>query len=280
MYKQLFLILLILMAMTTGITFASKSTSTTDIDGAYGSSILMSSKSSSEITSNGLGASSGSYNIQTNARRVMALNGLAILSAKDVSNQQFYNMLDTSTNVESSAASLVDVKTSMENYKDINSLYANLDDAGTPSYQFAESEFIQNGVNGAKHESVSVVDDANITSSMRAEGNAGSATAIKRGTVLAGLDAGEDTMHYGYSEYVSASVYGSNGTKYNLPVDFTWEDYSVPMEIINNTSEENATMNETVDISNVTFGKEEVGMEESNVTNESDESDENITQSE
>jgi len=276
MYKQLFLILLVLVALT-GTTIASKSTSTTDIDGAYGSSILMSSKSSSEITSNGLGASSGSYNIQTNSRRVMALNGLAILSAKDVSNQQFYNMLDTSTNVESSSASLVDVKTSMENYKDINSMYANLDDAGTPSYQFAESEFIQSGVNGAKHESASVVDDANITSSMRAEGNTGSATAIKRGTVMAGLDAGEDTMHYGYSEYVSASVYGSNGTKYNLPVDFTWEDYGVPMEIINNTSEENATVNETVDISNVTFGEEEVGIEESNVTNESDE---NITSSE
>jgi len=223
--------LLIVLMLFSGVS-ATKSTS--DISTGGNGGVIMSNQAISSSVAVNLD-SPGNFNNQAYDRTFIAL-GYSTLDAKSVTNDSLYHTLIAGQDVEFSDAALVSDTYSMEDNKDIKSAFAYMGDDPTPSYQHANAEFVQIGSGGGRYSAEGVIADADMTTSMRAEGNVGGVSEKHYAVARAGFDPSSNTMNYEKIEK-GRSFYGDkNGTGYQGYLDWIWKDHSVPFEIINETN--------------------------------------------
>ena len=218
---------------------ATDSTSHIETSGTAGS-VISSGVSEVEVSVG------GTYNSISSSRKMLTLGNTKFTTNQN-STSKYHNTLDSSDEVEFADLAIITDSYGMEDAKDSTGKYSYLADDSTSSEQKVNAEFIQMGSNGGRYKSAGVVDDANITTSMRAEGNAGSVTAKYASTTASSLIAGSTTPNYQKNEYGSVTWLNKNDTGYDAAFDWVWKDFSVPFEIINNTTSANVT-NESVNI--------------------------------
>jgi len=219
--------------------FATDSASHIETSGTAGS-VISSGVSEVEVSVG------GTYNSISSSRRMLTL-GNTQFSTNQNSSSKYHNTLDSSDEVEFADAAIISDSYAMADAKNPAGKYAYLADDPTSSEQKVNVEFVQMGSNGGKYKSAGVVDNTDITTSMRAEGNAGSVTTKYASTTTSSLIAGSKTPNYQKREYGSVTRLNKNDTGYDAAFDWVWEDFSVPFEIINNTTSANVT-NESVNI--------------------------------
>jgi hypothetical protein len=225
--KKLFTILIVISLVS--ICFAETLDDSTITVTGRGSSVIGHQSTSVIVKTN-----DGNFNADSNRRSILSV-GNTRFETSDNTNNQYHNTLDSSDQVVTEGAALVTDKYVMEDNKDIEDKFAYLDSNATPSYQYVEAEFIQVDVDGARYKSAGVVDDANITTSMVAEGNHGSITQKYSANSKAGFSVSDNKVNFEKSVDGSLTVFG-NDTGYEDTFDWTWKDTSNPFEVINNTT--------------------------------------------
>jgi len=242
--KHLFILMFVMMLIAS-VMSTPMATSSIEVQGAGGIGIHTSTRTS-EVTADGIG-SHGTYQIQSASRKVLTV-GMASIKAKEVSNQQYKNTLDSSVEGEFRDAALVSDRYVLEDNKNVDgsaSWYAALNENATPSYQYVETEALQMGSGGGAYKSAGVMNEANLTSSISAEGNAGGITYKTYATTEAGFTPGSNDIDFRKTERTYDGQFDKNGTGYELGIDYIWKDSSNPFEVVNNTT---SSLNKTTEV--------------------------------
>jgi len=248
MYRYIFSLLLIVCIF---VPVLSDSTSSLDISGVSGTLIATDTFDTKVQAENSFNAESG--------HRVMIMLGPSYTKTNQSSNSKYHNTMDSSDYVEYDEVALVSDRYSMEDQKAVGIGYtANLEDNQTPSYQAVSDEFVQMGSGGGRYKSASIIDDANITTSMRSEGTTGFVSEKHSALSGAGFSPdSNDMINFEKSEY-GKRIWGSkNGTGWtDVAFDRKWTDHSKPiMSFGNSTNATNSTNDEitTGGTSNITL---------------------------
>ena len=142
-------------------------------------------------------------------------------------------------------------------------------DGQMPSYQSVEVHYEGTTADGGRYKSGGVINDANITTSMRAEGNSGGISANYMTTAQAGFNKETNELNFEKKDYSHTTWSGSSESGYDASFDLDWKDYSTPFETIPmprvNLSTNNTTVNITED-SNVTETNELIDELFTNIT--------------
>jgi len=233
MTPKLIIVLLFLIFVTLPV-FATESSSNIQVSGDAGT-VMISMMRNVEVASEGIGATSGNINTETSNRKILTL-GYSEVDINDTSNNRYHNTLDSSDSVSYDDQALISDSYSMGDIKDSTGKYSYLNtlDESTSSRQHVAVDYTQMGSGGGRYKSAAVIDDANMTTSMRAEGNHGGSFTIYESKSEAGLAAGSDTVNFVKEERGEIDFMDKNGTGFGAQIDWTWRDHSVPFEVIEN----------------------------------------------
>lgn len=105
-----------------------------------------------------------------------------------------------------------------------------------PSHQGAEVQYSGVIANGGRYKTGGVINDANLTTSMRAEANAGGVGEWHSTFSEAGFDKSKPTKNYEQYEYGHTGWYDMNQTGYEAAFDMEYKDHSTPFEFLENST--------------------------------------------
>lgn len=240
---------------------ASQSTITTNIDGMTGGALIIKNSHETESSGNSLGFITGNENWQQNTAgsHIVTLGDAQYTETTKINNQ-YRNTYDIKNELlYNGQAALGNQYTMTDNKEYIPELECTAGDIpsgaevgpnGTlittgqnPSYQSVSVEYSGTTAGGGRYKTGGVVDDANLTTSMRAEGAFGGVSANYIDISEAGFNSSSNEMNFEKKDYGHYSAMSFNGSGYYLPFDLEHKDYSDPFETVVNTS-----VNESVNL--------------------------------
>lgn len=242
MIKLLTLLLTIIIVISN--VSASTATIKATVDGATGGALIVHNSHSTESSGADLGFISGNENYQQNTAGTHIVTlGNSQYSEVTKINNQYRNTYDISNELLYSGQAALGNQYSMtDNKAYIPELECNagnmpygasvgpngtlITDSQNPSYQSTTVQYSGTTAGGGRYKTGGVVDDANLTTSMRAEGNLGGVSVNYFDTVEAGFNSSSNEMNFRKQDYGHYSAYDYNGSGYYLPFDFEHKDYS------------------------------------------------------
>lgn len=245
---------------------ASQSTITTNIDGMTGGALIAHASHETESSGNSLGFITGNENWQQNTAgsHVVALGDSQYSeSAKinnkyrntyDIKNELIYNggaAIGNQYTVTDNKAYIPDLECTAGSVPNADSYVGpngtQIVNGQNPSHQSVSVRYSGTTAGGGRYKTGSVVDDANLTTSIRAEGAYGGVSVDYSDIVEAGFNNSAPEVNFRKIDYGHYSAYSHNGSGYYLPFDLVHKDYSNPFETssISFGNEANQTINQT-----------------------------------
>jgi len=243
---------------------ATESQSNIKIGGSAGAFITNSDRSST-VSSGSVGFMTGgeNWNEQTAGTRIVTL-GLTKYQEKTVTNNKIENSLISNTEIEYDNGAAIDQTFTMTDNKanipDImcdagqnqptTSMGANgstIIEGQTPAYQSTEAHYSSIGAQAGRYKTGAVIDDANMSTAMRAQSNGGGTTATVTTKVMTGFNKSSDVMNFEKDERSHTAWFDYGESGFDASIDTDWTDHSKSFMTKSNSSVvANRTVNETV----------------------------------